>query len=258
MARRVGFNPKVAVREQRQTSSLNWVTLREYETDLASVSHSRMPAEAQSAVAAALSAAAGVAESGVGGGGGGGGGGGRGDSGGRALDRVGALAEGGLLSPAAVSLRAAPAREGGRRERAEPPPPPPPKVIEDWHVKRDACIYQGAEHSSAIVKVEGGVLVTTRSGNQYVLGRLDPAVADIVALVAPGAFNATDPLAPGTQKLLLFAESLAFGPHAAHVRALRESLAGLEGFFAAEGNAEYVAHTFESVRQALLGLGVRA
>ena len=215
---RVTFNEKVAVREQQQTASLSWETLGDFECALKSAAHAPADLASKSVVASAIAAA-------VGGGG------------------------GGLLSP-----------PGAHRARAALASPPaaaaaaPPKLIHRWHCKKDGCIYQGAEHSSPIASVQGAV-ATTRSGSVYVLGELDPAVADILQLLAPGAFDPLDPLAPGTQKLLLLATSLAYGPAAPHAAALREALAGLE---AALGGAQATAPVFAAVRQQLLRLGVRA
>lgn len=120
-------------------------------------------------------------------------------------------------------------------------------------MRPDGCVYQGpTEHSSPIASVQGA-LVTTRSGNRYVLGALDPLVADVMHLISPGSFNPADPLAPSTQKLLLFATSVAYGPAAAHAARLRDAVAGLEGALADPSTGPI----FAVVRQAFLSLGVR-
>ena len=140
-----------------------------------------------------------------------------------------------------------------------PAPPPaasaPMKLIEDWHVKADGCIYQGpTEHSSPVGAVSGKV-VTTRSGSRYVLGRLDARIEAVLSFIAPGSFDANDPLAPATRTKLLYAERIIYGGAAAPVAALISALA------AAEEALEYpelVGEQFAVMRKVLLTVGINA
>jgi hypothetical protein len=140
-----------------------------------------------------------------------------------------------------------------------PAPPPaataPMKLIEDWHVKADGCIYQGpTEHSSPVGAVSGKV-VTTRSGSRYVLGRLDARIEAVLSFIAPGSFDANDPLAPSTRTKLLYAERIIYGGAAAPVAALISALA------AAEDALEYpelVGEQFAVMRKVLRTVGIDA
>ena len=127
------------------------------------------------------------------------------------------------------------------------------KLIADWHVKADGCIYQGpSEHSSPIGSVAGTV-VTTRSGSLYALGRLDTRIAAVMELIAPGSFNPLDPLAPAVRPQLLYAERVVYGVAKDSIAALVAAVAATES---ALGHTELVATQFSALRSVLATIGI--
>ena len=258
--RHVAFDEKITVREHELTSgasgdhrtTLKWECAREYDSELKRLAYTPPSAE----LAAGLREAAAGAQPSMGAGAG---------VGGSAYPQTYPnVASSSSSSSAALSAPSAPlhvfsppAAPRLLSPTSRPPPVAPARVREGWHVKRDGCIYQGPqEHSSPIATVQG-TLVTTRSGNRYVLGALDAAVREVLELVAPGLFRAEDPLAPHAHAPLLYAEGLVFGAAAAHVRAVREALRGLEGAVGGAVGEGLVAGRFAEARRALAGLGAR-
>ena len=126
------------------------------------------------------------------------------------------------------------------------------KRIDGWHLKPDACIYQGPkEHSSAVISVQGNV-ASTKSGTRYLLGDLDPRVAEVLAIVAPGMFDPLNPLSPTTRMQLLYAERVVYGQAAQPIAALMAALKDTE---AALGHPEVCGPQFAALRQILHTLG---
>ena len=135
-------------------------------------------------------------------------------------------------------------------------PPPQYKKIEDWHLKSDACIYQGSkEHSSTVVSVQGD-LITTRSGSSYRLGKLDERVAEILSHASPGAFDPHNPLSPSTRALLLYAENIVYGKAAQPIQNLFAALQSVEEAIGIPGFRESVGPQFAAIRTVLSRLGV--
>ena len=129
------------------------------------------------------------------------------------------------------------------------------KLIEDWHLKSDACIYQGpTEHSSTVVSVQGN-LISTRSGSTYRLGKLDRQIMEVLSSCSPGAFDPLNPLSPSTSYLLLHAANIVYGPASQPIKSLVDALQQVEEKM---GFAEVVAAPFASIRQILRGIGVNA
>jgi len=129
---------------------------------------------------------------------------------------------------------------------------PSDKRIDSWHLKPDACIYQGPkEHSSAVISVQGNV-ASTKSGTRYLLGDLDPRVAEVLAIVAPGMFDPLNPLSPSTRMQLLYAERVVYGQAAQPIAALMAALKDTE---AALGHPEVCGPQFAAMRQILHTLG---
>jgi hypothetical protein len=94
--------------------------------------------------------------------------------------------------------------------------------------------------------------VHTHSGIFYVLGRLDPTVARVLAVVAPH-WDAENPLCPHTRQALLYAGGVAYGAAAAP---LAQVLASLHAAEAAMGHAELLAPRWQAIRQILHTMGV--
>jgi hypothetical protein len=97
--------------------------------------------------------------------------------------------------------------------------------------------------------------VLTRKNRFYSLGRLDPAVAHVLAVVAPH-WNAEDPLGPHTQRELMYAEFVAYGAGAAPVVQLLGSLRAAEAAMGLGGYAELLAPHWQALRQILHKLGM--
>jgi hypothetical protein len=148
--------------------------------------------------------------------------------------------------------------------------------LSGWHIKQDGCVYAGggagAGRSSAIVAwpgdpvslPHGGVAalgpneVLTANGTVYVLGDMDPAVAEPLRRMCPD-FNPRAPLARGSEAAVLLAERLAYGAAAARVAALSALLADLEDDVCGCGGPALEAQAgaaFDGIRAILFGMGM--
>ena len=117
------------------------------------------------------------------------------------------------------------------------------------------CIYhyfRGAEERSSAVSSAHYRQLVTLSGTFYTLGRLDPAVARVLAVVAPH-WDAENPLSLHTRAHLLHAGRVARGAAAAPAAQLLGALRAAE---AALGVAEVTAPQFLALRQILRSMGV--
>jgi hypothetical protein len=100
-----------------------------------------------------------------------------------------------------------------------------PKVIINWHIKSDLCIYQtrldsngnivSQENSSRVVAIHGPY-VQTATGSRYLLTGRDPKVKAVQELIAPpgskyAAYTFEDPLTQLSLHQLLYAEKLVYG-----------------------------------------------
>jgi hypothetical protein len=132
-----------------------------------------------------------------------------------------------------------------------------PRRIDGWHIKEDACIYQGpSEHSSPIGTINGNI-VTTRSGNAYQLGALDPQILAVVRRLQADdstlAFDEQNPLARHMHMPLLYAERIVYGGARAKVDAIRQLVAELEE---SVGFPEVVGPQFAALRSVFNSLGL--
>lgn len=107
------------------------------------------------------------------------------------------------------------------------------KLISNWHIKKDGMIYQGVEHSSVVVKIEGNV-VTTASGNRYVLTNRDPRIKEVmtriqVAYTHVPMYSSANPLSYPSNLFLLAAEKLCYGELVAKCDNILSNLAEISG-----------------------------
>jgi len=89
------------------------------------------------------------------------------------------------------------------------------RLISNWHIKTDGMVYQGSEHCSVVVRIEGNV-VTTISGSRYVLTNRDPRIKEVMesirkAYIRAPEYSSSNPLEKQIIPFLFAAEKLVYG-----------------------------------------------
>ena len=123
-------------------------------------------------------------------------------------------------------------------------------LIDNWHVKPDGCVWQGTtEHSSRVVNVNGRFF-QTRSQNWYILGTVNPRIAEVCQQVG----FPVDPDAPlKNLEAMLYAEKVVYGPVSPAIERCLSSLATMQTHLGSPHTQEQ----FDTIFRALNLLGIQ-